>query len=375
MCNMAKQQIKQNKKILRNVSGVSVQSCDCDGEELTNEFGEGPAINYSSRRSFIKRLSAGFSMVPLAWGGKLWSANERLKLAFCGQLLCVVPYEVTRHYGYFAKQGLDVELVYTRGGGNAINALVGRSVDYAASSLDAALGAYNKNAPISRFMVTGSLPLFALATSPKNRNTIRSIKDLEGKTVGISKLGNSDHSLLMFLITKAGGDIDKVRFATLGTNLYEALLQEQVAAGMVQEPALTLINKKGGKTLANFMDTDDSKKLLGGNYEFMGVAVLNDEIKKRRAQIKKIYQALKEGVNATRTMPVEKLVEALPKSLIAGGEREVFKEVLRKNRTSLYPTNLQIDLEATNRVVNANKLSGKLRQDLDVTNLMKTDLL
>src|SRR4051812_37089237 len=40
----------------------------------------------------------------------------KLRLAFCGQLLCVVPYEVARARGHFAAQGLDVELVYTRGG-------------------------------------------------------------------------------------------------------------------------------------------------------------------------------------------------------------------------------------------------------------------
>lgn len=349
------------------------ENCDCGGMDTGGGWVAYPVKHSLTRRSFIKKASI-LSLFSGAWSNRLWAAKEKVKLAFCGQLLCVVPYEVTRHYGYFSKYGLDVELVYTRGGGDAVRALIGDSVDYAASSLDAALGAFAKGAPISRFMVTGSLPLFALATSPKMKSRISRLRDLEGKTVGISKLGNSDHALLLFLISQDGGDASKVRFATLGTNLYEALIHEHVQAGMVQEPALTLINQAGGKTIANLMNEEDSEYLLGGDYEFMGVAVLNDQIEKRRSQMKRIAAALKEGVDATRTMPVEKLVEALPKSIIAGGDKEIFTKVLAKNRNSLYPSDISIDLTATQRVVNAHILSKKLPKGFDVEPLMRSDL-
>src|SRR5690625_7028915 len=70
------------------------------------------------------------------------SKLESVKLAFCSQLLCVVPYEITRAAGFFADEGLDVQLVYSRGGSAALQALHGGGVDYAATSFDAALGAY-----------------------------------------------------------------------------------------------------------------------------------------------------------------------------------------------------------------------------------------
>jgi hypothetical protein len=40
-----------------------------------------------------------------------------VKLAYCSQLLCGVPYEVARSSGLFKNHGLDVELVYTRRSG------------------------------------------------------------------------------------------------------------------------------------------------------------------------------------------------------------------------------------------------------------------
>ena len=141
---------------------------------------------------------------------------------------------------YFKNHGLDVQLVYTRGGNAAMQALVGGAVEYAGTALDVALQAYaNVGADIRRFAVTGRLPLFAVVTAPKTASQIQSIKDLEGRTVGVSALGNADHALTLYLLKQAGADAQKVQFATMGVNLLEALRQNQIDVGLVQEPALT----------------------------------------------------------------------------------------------------------------------------------------
>ena len=85
-----------------------------------------------------------------------------------------------------------------------------------------------------------------MATAPKTARAIKTVQDLEGKTVGVSALANADHVLLVYLLKKAGVDPKRVQYATLGPNLYEALRTGQVDAGMVQEPALSLLKAVGG---------------------------------------------------------------------------------------------------------------------------------
>src|SRR5947209_13153358 len=176
-----------------------------------------------SRRSVFKGAALIASVLPAA---RSEAQGRKVKLAYCSQLLCGVPYEVARTGGHFKNQGLDVELVYTRGGNAAMQALVGGAVDYAATALDVAIQAYaNVGADIRRFAVTGRLPLFALVTGPKAASTITTIKQLEGKTIAVSALGNADHALTLYLLKQAGADAAKVRFATMGVNLMEALRQ------------------------------------------------------------------------------------------------------------------------------------------------------
>src|SRR5215472_5116748 len=189
-----------------------------------------------------------------------------------------------------------------------MQALVGGAVDYAATALDVAIQAYvNVHVDIRRFAVTGRLPLFAVVTAPKTANQIRAIKELEGKTVAVSALGNADHALALFLLKQANADASKVQFVTLGVNLLEALRQGQIDAGLVQEPALTLVQRTGGRVLMNAMDLEDAKNHLGGAFEFMGVAVRTKEIEQRRPEMVALAQALGDALKALQTMRAEEV--------------------------------------------------------------------
>src|SRR5258705_1360831 len=272
-----------------------------------------------SRRSLVKGAALVASVIPAVRPTAAEAQGQQIKLAYCSQLLCGVPYEVARSAGHFKNHGLDVQLVYTRGGNAAMQALVGGAVDYAATALDVAIQAYaNVGADIRRFAVTGRLPLFALVTAPKTAEQIRAIKDLEGKTVAVSALGNADHSLTLYLLKQAGADAGKVQFATMGVNLLEALRQNQIDAGVVQEPALTLLSKSGARILMNAMDLNDARKYLGGSYEFMGVAVRGKELAERKPEMVSLVKALTESLKALRTMSGDELVWALPQEMVTG---------------------------------------------------------
>ncbi|MCS7172581.1 MAG: ABC transporter substrate-binding protein [Armatimonadetes bacterium] len=230
-----------------------------------------------SRRTFLTWMVRAGVMGLAGWGLPSWGQTRRIRLGLCGQLLCVVPYEVARFQKYFADQGLEVELVYFRGGTAAMQALLGGAVDYAATSFDVALAAFARGARIVRFFSRGRLPLFALATAPRTAPAIRDLKDLVGHTIGVSGLGNADHALALSLLRRAGVWPERVQFAVLDPNLFEALWVGHVDAGMVQEPALTLIERAGGRVLVNLMDLKQAERFLGGPYEFMGVAVRPNE--------------------------------------------------------------------------------------------------
>jgi NitT/TauT family transport system substrate-binding protein len=348
-------------------------------EKLTPDFSGEPEITAADkqigRRTALKRLAGFASGIMFVSKKDAHGQGRQVLLAFCGQLLCVVPYEVTRARGHFAEEGLDVRLVYCRGGGVAMQALVGGAVDYAGTAFDVALQAFARGAKIARFASTGRLPLFALASAPKTAKEIRSPKDLENRTVGISALGNADHILAMFLMRRAGADPNRARFATIGTNLLDALRLGQVDAGMVQEPALTLITDAGGGVIANVMNIEEANRYLGGAYEFMGVSVRLEERERRRDEMGRLARALAKGLQDTRNIPAKEAVAALPKELITGANRDRLTGILERYRRSLYPDNVKIDIAAVTRVAEAHKAAGLLAASVDFKSLLDLSIV
>jgi NitT/TauT family transport system substrate-binding protein len=314
------------------------------------------------RRTAVKSVVAGVSALWISACERDPAAGRTLvRLAFCGQLLCVIPYEVARARGHFTEEGFDVELVYTRGGSAAMQALVGGAVEYAGTSFDVVLQAVANGAAVRRFASTGRLPLYALAVSPQQAAAIDDPTDLRGKTVGISGLGNADHALALYVLEQAGADAAQVSFATIGTNLFDALRLGQVDAGMLQEPALSLIVEEGGRELVNFMDLDQAQAHLGGAYEFMGVSVRAAEREQRLDEMRRIAAALERGLADTRTIPVAEIMAALPEALVAGGDAARLGQIIERYRLSLYPESVIIDVQAAERVVRAQEIADLLQ--------------
>ncbi len=112
--------------------------------------------------------------------------------------------------GIFAKHGLKLEVLYTAGGGETMQALIAGSVDVAvATGTTAILAAFVKGAPVRPIAssVTGPSDTFWYVRSD---SPIKSLKDAAGKTMAFSAIGSSSNLAALALIRQAGVDIHPV---------------------------------------------------------------------------------------------------------------------------------------------------------------------
>jgi NitT/TauT family transport system substrate-binding protein len=108
--------------------------------------------------------------------------------------------EIGKRAGIFKKHGLGLEILYTNGGGETMQAVISGSVDIGISAgTGAVLGAFAKGAPVRIILAgttgAGDLYWYVPAASP-----VRSFADLDGKTVAYSTNGASTHTTLLALI-------------------------------------------------------------------------------------------------------------------------------------------------------------------------------
>jgi NitT/TauT family transport system substrate-binding protein len=138
-------------------------------------------------------------------------AEETLKLAIGqrGNWENAAP-DLGQKAGFFKKQGLVLEILYTQGAGETLQAVIPGSVDVGLGVGTAGvLGAFAKGAPVRAIAnsTTGADDLFwyVPATSP-----IKSIKDAAGKTIAYSTNGSSTNLAVLAFVRQFAVDMKPV---------------------------------------------------------------------------------------------------------------------------------------------------------------------
>jgi NitT/TauT family transport system substrate-binding protein len=143
--------------------------------------------------------------------------------------------EVGQRAGIFKKHGLTLELLYTQGGGETMQAVISGSVDIGvAAGTAAAMGAFAKGAPV-RILAAGATGTSDLYWYVPANSPIKNFKDLDGKTVGYSTTGASTHTTLLALIKYFGVNAKPIGSGASAVTLTQAM-SGQIDVGWASPP-------------------------------------------------------------------------------------------------------------------------------------------
>lgn len=143
--------------------------------------------------------------------------------------------EIGKRAGIFAKHGLEIDILYTQGGGETMQAVISGSVDIGvAAGTHAVMGAFSKGAPIRIIAAgatgAGDLYWYVPAASP-----IKSFADTNGKTAGYSTAGASTHITLLALINHFGTTTRPVASGASAVTFTQAM-SHQIDVGWASPP-------------------------------------------------------------------------------------------------------------------------------------------
>jgi ABC-type nitrate/sulfonate/bicarbonate transport system substrate-binding protein len=165
------------------------------------------------------------------------------------------PLYIAKEGGYYEKYGLDTNLVFGVHPAGIAMVVSGEAVmtNY---TLEQAMQASSKDGSLMFVASSFKKSLFSLMA---NKN-IASMKDLKGKTVGVSQIGDAPYNYAVGLIAKAGLTPRDVQWVSIGTDVNgraAALASGRVDATMLTAPVYFRLEKEGYKSLANISDFDD----------------------------------------------------------------------------------------------------------------------
>lgn len=201
----------------------------------------------------IRRLVVVCFILALAAPGRVLGQAPLTKLRIVHvPVLIFAPLYVAMERGYFAKQGIEVELITTPGGVSSFAVLAGGRAEVVVGGLGAAL--FNAAARGLDFKVVGpvhmerppvSTPL-VISKKAWESGEIRSVRDLRGKRVSTNVLGSATEFWVQAALLKGGLTIDDVQLVAVNfPEVPAALANGAIAAGLLGEPLATLAEEQG----------------------------------------------------------------------------------------------------------------------------------
>lgn len=205
---------------------------------------------------------------------------------------------VTVEKGLWKKHGLDVELIFLRGGSRTVSALIGGSVDFILGSDLGITTAIIQGANLIRLGVTTNTLGYSMVAQP----AIKTIRDLKGKVIGITPGRDAAYARVVKLLRDNGMDPAKdATFLSVGDGgpaaRVAALSSGLIHATMFTPPS-DMISEKGGIKILSRLDVAN----IGA-----GINTTPAFVQKNRPQALRFLRGYMEGIQYLKAQKDESL--------------------------------------------------------------------
>jgi ABC-type nitrate/sulfonate/bicarbonate transport system substrate-binding protein len=253
--------------------------------------GDAKNLNSGLRRNDTRRKSAaaltlllclfGFAVTLL--GAALAHAQglEKVRIGMPSLSLSFIAPQVAYARGFFREEGIDAEIIRIATNIGVV-AVTTKEISYT-TAVGAGLRSAVRGLPLKVVIYFNGRPLHVLVAKPE----LKSLPDLRRKLIGFAGYGDSTEFMLRAILRQANMDLEKdvQAFQVSGSGQrLQALLSGKLDAAIVPPPFNFEAESKGFVRLMAAADVFETS--------VSGLALHNDTLKEKPAQVKRMLRAL-----------------------------------------------------------------------------------
>ena len=244
------------------------------------------------------------------------SAAEKITIMVGGiTKLIYLPAKLTEQLGYFKDEGLDVELLSQPAGVDAENELLAGAVQAVVGFYDHTIDLQTKGKEVKAIVVFGQVPGEVEMVATKAADTLKSMADVKGKTLGVTGLGSSTSFLTQYLAQQHGVPSTQYTMLPVGADasFIAAIKQSRIDAGMTTEPTVSALLKSGdAKVLVDMRSVEGTKAALGGTYPASSLYVQSAWADAHKADAAKLAHAFVRTMQFIHTHSADEIAAKMP---------------------------------------------------------------
>src|SRR4051795_1650311 len=254
-----------------------------------------------------------------------------------------LPFMLTKQLGYYAKAGVNVNLIDEPAGGDATKNMIAGQVQGVGGFYDhnIALQALGKSSEsvISMLQIPGEVEV--CRTDLKGK--IKSPADWAGKKLGITDTGSSTDFLTQYLSTKNGGSPATTvrRGVGAGATFIAAMKQKAIDCGMTTEPTVSQgLKDNTGFILLDMRTAAGSRAALGGTYPATSLYMTTAYVNAHKDVVQKLVNAYVATLKWIQGHNGAQIAEVMPPAYYAGVGKAAYAKALDNEKGIFNPTGI-----------------------------------
>jgi NitT/TauT family transport system substrate-binding protein len=243
-------------------------------------------------------------------------AAERISLLVAGiDKIIYLPVKLAEQLGYFASEGLQVELRSEYSGSQGVDDLLVGTVQGVVGFYDHVIYMQTKGKAVVCLIQFAQAPGEVELVSTRLPGTARSMADLKDRVLGVTGLGSSTQFLSRYLVLASGLKLNQVTFVPVGTGdaFISAMNRGAISAGMTTEPtASRLLDSGQARALVDLRTPEDTAKALGGPYPASCLYMQTAWVDRHRPEAQKLVNALMKALAYIQSHTAAEIAAQLP---------------------------------------------------------------
>ncbi|MGH7875795.1 MAG: ABC transporter substrate-binding protein [Candidatus Binatia bacterium] len=239
----------------------------------------------------MKRASFALAIF-LLWAGSA-SAADRVRIGYSSISGAYTPIWVAHDAGYFAKEGLQDDIILIPSGTQLAQVTVAGEIDIGSLNGSSAIAAALQGADLKIIGNSGNKMVFSLYVRPE----IKTIEAMKGKRIGITRFGSAPDISVRYALRKFNINPDKdLTLIQLGfmATVAAGLQGGSIEGGVVSPPTQFAIDKAGFKELISITDMDFA-------FPNPALVAVGSIIKNRPDVIDRFIRAYVRGIHRAKT--------------------------------------------------------------------------
>jgi NitT/TauT family transport system substrate-binding protein len=250
--------------------------------------------------------------------------------------LYYLPLSIAERLGYFADEGLKVEILDFAGGAKSLQAMMGGSADVVSGGFDHVLVMRARGQKLKAFVLQIATPAISLGVAKKHVATFRSPKDLKGMKIGVTAPGSSTHAFVNHLLASAGLTSDDVSIIGVGSGPGAAAAMQAGHLDAIAniEPTITLLENSGAiQVMVETVTVQGAKAVFGSPLPAGSLYTREEFVMANPKTVQALTNAMVRAVRWLNTASAEEVAKTVPPEYLLG-DRGLYLSALRRMRES-----------------------------------------